>query len=217
MSSRKGRIVVLSCTWAMGCLLVWFARANEPAKPKEWDFDQDKIGEIGRGFSGESGEWKIVADETAPSKGQVLAQLARSEGAAFNLALVKDIKAKQLELSVKFKAVAGKEDQGGGVVWRAKDAKNYFLCRYNPLEENLRAYKIVDGKRTILESVDIEHTEGWHTLRVTTRDERITLFLDGEPRSSFLNDSFKDAGMIGLWTKADAQTHFDDLIFIEYQ
>ncbi len=216
MSSRRTRIAFLFGTWTLGSALVWFARANESDKKTEWHFDQDKIGEIAGGFSSESGEWKVVADETAPSKGQVLAQLARSDSTAFNVALVEGVKAKQMEVSVKFKAVAGKEDQGGGVVWRAKDAKNYFLCRYNPLEENLRAYKVVDGKRTVVESVDIEHTEGWHTLRVTTRDERITLFFDGEARSSFLSDSFMAAGAIGLWTKADAQTHFDDLTFVEY-
>lgn len=211
---RISRIVSLAGIVFVCCISVWRTSGDEPAKPKTWNFDKDKVGEIAPGFTGEVGEWKVVADETAPGKGQVLAQLAKNEDSVLNLALVKDSSAKQVDVSVKFKAVAGKEDQGGGVVWRAKDAKNYYLCRYNPLEENLRVYKVVDGKRTVLESIDIEHKDGWHSLRAQTRNERITVFYDDEARSSILNDTFMDAGMVGLWTKADAQTYFDDFTYI---
>jgi hypothetical protein len=72
----------------------------------------------------------------------------------------------------------------------------------------------VDGKRTVLQSIDIEHKDGWHTLRAQMRDERITVFYDDEPRTSIPNDTFMDAGMVGLWTKADAQTHFDDFAYV---
>ena len=210
---RISRIVSLAAIVFVCCTSVWRTNGDEPKKPKLWNFDKDKVGEIAPGFTGEVGEWKVVADETAPGKGQVLAQLAKDEDAVLNLVLVKESSVKQVDVSVKFKAVGGKIDQGGGVVWRAKDAKNYFLCRYNPLEENLRVYKVVDGKRIVLESIDIEHTAGWHTLRAAMGDDRITVFYDGEARASILNDTFMNAGMVGLWTKADAQTYFDDFSF----
>src|SRR6266567_2465356 len=78
-----------------------------------------------------------------------------------------DTNAKDVDVSVKMKAVAGETDQGGGLVWRARDAKNYYLARYNPLEDNYRLYKVVDGKRTLIQNADITHSGGWHTLRVT--------------------------------------------------
>jgi hypothetical protein len=211
---RISRIVLIAGIVFVCCTSVWRTSGDEPAKPKMWNFDKDKVGEIAPGFTSEVGEWKVVADETAPGKGQVLAQLAKNEDAALNLALVKDSSVKQVDVSVKFKAVGGKIDQGGGVVWRAKDAKNYYLCRYNPLEENLRVYKVVDGKRTVIESIDIEHTEGWHTLRAQMRSERITVFYDDDAKKSVNNDTFMDAGMVGLWTKADAQTYFDDFAYL---
>jgi hypothetical protein len=210
---RINRMVSFAGIGFVCCASVWTTNGDEPAKPKMWNFDKDKVGEIAPGFTSEVGEWKVVADETAPGKGQVLAQLAQSVEDAFNLALVKESSMKHVAVSMKFNAVGGKIDQGGGVVWRAKDAKNYYLCRYNPLEENLRVYKVVDGKRTIIESIDIEYAAGWHTLRAEMGDERIAVFYDGEARSSFLNDTFMDAGMVGLWTKADAQTYFDDFTY----
>jgi hypothetical protein len=120
--------------------------------------------------------------------------------------------AKNVDVRVKFRVAGGKIDQGGGVIWRAKDAKNYYLCRYNPLEGNIRVYKVIDGVRTIIHSVeDIEETPGWQTMRIVTRDHRIEGHLNGEARLSFLNEALPDAGKVGLWSKADAQTHFDDM------
>ncbi len=207
----------------VGCFVVFILAGSiikgedaAETKPRQWDFDKEKAGEIAAGFSTEGGDWKVVADDTAPSKGQVLAQVASSENAAFNLVLIKDAKAKHLDLSVKFRSVEGKTDQGGGLVWRARDAKNYYLCRYNPLEENIRLYKVVDGQRTVIESLDVASTPGWHSLRVTMRDDRITYFFDDEARGYIVNDFFMESGMIGLWTKADARTRFDDLAFIPF-
>jgi hypothetical protein len=178
---------------------------------RTWNFDADKVGEIAAGFSGEVGEWKVVADETAPSKPNVLAQAAKSEKPIYNIALVKDVTAKDLDVSVRFRAVAGSIDQGGGVVWRAKDVKNYYITRYNPLEENFRVYKVVDGKRTELGSADIEDKEGWHTVRATITGDHLECYLDGKKHLDVKDSTFPDGGRIGLWSKADAQTHFDDL------
>jgi hypothetical protein len=109
------------------------------------------------------------------------------------------------------KAIAGKEDQGGGLVWRAKDAKNYYVARYNPLEDNYRLYKVEKGKRTQLKSANIKPREGWHTLRVSMKGNVIECYYDGQKFLEAEDGTFSDSGKIGLWTKSDAQTHFDGL------
>jgi hypothetical protein len=109
------------------------------------------------------------------------------------------------------KAVAGEVDQGGGLVWRAKDAKNYYLARYNHLEDNYRLYKVVDGKRTLIQNADITHSDGWHTLRVRMTGDQITCEYDGKTYLEAKDDTFPGPGKIGLWSKADAQSQFDDL------
>jgi hypothetical protein len=176
-----------------------------------WNFDADKVGEIAKGFANEAGKWEVVADDTAPSKPNVLGQLAKSPGATFNLTLASDTDFKDVDITVKMKAIAGKDDQGGGIVWRARDAKNYYVARYNPLEDNYRLYHVVNGQRSELKSANIPHTQGWHTLRVTMTADHIECFYDGTKNIDAKDSTFKEAGKIGLWTKADAQTHFDDL------
>jgi hypothetical protein len=188
------------------------ARGEEKGTPmKTWNFDSDKPGTLPNGFINEVGEWKVAADGTAPTKGQVMAQVAKSPKPTYNVALVADMNAKELELSVQMKPVAGEIDQGGGVVWRAKDSENYYIARYNPLEDNFRVYKVETSKRTELASADILRTPGWHELRVRMKGDHIECFLDGKKYLDVNDPTFKDAGKIGLWTKADAQTHFDDL------
>jgi 3-keto-disaccharide hydrolase len=177
-----------------------------------WTFDNDKPGQIAGGFSNETGDWKVVADAGAPSKPNVLAQTARSSASTFNLALLKDLQFKDMDVLVQMRSVAGKSDQGGGLVWRARDAKNYYVVRYNPLEDNLRLYRVVKGTRSApLQDITIRHADGWHELRVIMSGDRIECYYDGKKYLDFRDANFKEAGKIGLWTKADAQTQFDDL------
>ena len=178
---------------------------------KIWSFDSDKPGAIAAGFTSELGEWKVVADETAPSKPNLLAQLAKNSGSSFNLTLVGSAAYKDLRLSVMMKAVAGSEDQGGGLVWRAKDAKNYYICRFNPLEDNFRVYKVVNGQRSQLDSADIKVPAAWHTLEVEMVGSHIECSLDGKKYLDVKDTTFQNGGRIGLWTKSDSQTHFDNL------
>jgi hypothetical protein len=178
---------------------------------KIWNFDKDKAGMLSSGFTNEKGEWKIVADSTAPSKPNALAQLAKNSGSTFNLTLISGANYKNVDISVMMKAMAGQEDQGGGLVWRAKDAKNYYVARYNPLEDNYRLYKVDKGKRLELQSADIKHSEGWHTLRVIMEGNLIQCFYDGKKVLEARDSTFQEPGKIGLWTKADAQSYFDDL------
>jgi hypothetical protein len=174
---------------------------------RTWTFDEDVSGQIAKGFTNEVGQWSVVASD----KGKALAQSAKNPNAVFNITLISDTNAKDVDLSVRMKAVAGETDQGGGLVWRAADAKNYYLARYNPLEDNYRLYRVVGGKRTLIQNVDIAHTDGWHTLRVTMTGDQITCYYDGKKYLESKDTTFPGSGKIGLWSKADAQSQFDDL------
>jgi hypothetical protein len=184
-------------------------RKNDLGKvPAGWKADQTGKGE-------HSSVWKVEADDTAPSKsGFVLAQTAESPKSVFNLCVVEDGKFKDVEVSVAFKAVRGKEDQGGGIVWRYQDADNYYIARMNPMEDNFRVYKVVGGKRMQLATTrdDVKVPAGeWHTLKIQNKGDEIACFLDGKKYLEVKDDTFPKAGKVGLWTKADAQTRFDDL------
>src|SRR5205823_5700455 len=163
--------------------------------------------------TGEGSVWKVVGDTTAPSKiGFALAQTAESPGAMFNLCVAEGTSFKDVEVSVAFKANAGKKDQGGGVVWRYRDANNYYIARMNPLEDNFRVYKVVGGKRSApFQNADVKVPAGeWHTLAVKMAGDTIECSLDGKKYLGAKDDTFPGAGKVGLWTKADAQTSFDD-------
>jgi len=187
-------------------LLAVAAYAADEAR-RTWTFDGDASGQIARGFSNEVGEWTVVASD----KGKALAQSAKNPNAVFNITLIADTNAKDVDLAVRMKAVAGETDQGGGLVWRARDAKNYYLARYNPLEDNYRLYKVVNGRRTLIQNADITHSDGWHTLRVAMSGDQITCSYDGKKYLESKDATFPEAGKIGLWSKADAQSQFDDL------
>jgi hypothetical protein len=177
------------------------------ADKKTWNFESDETGKIAAEFSGQVGTWEVAKD----GDNHVLYQRAKNEDAVLNVTLVVGTSYKDLDLSVKLKAVAGEVDRGGGVVWRAKDARNYYIARYNPLEDNFRVYKVQDGKRTQFASAKIQGDDKWHTLRVTMTGNKISCYIDGQKHLEVEDMTFPDAGMIGLWSKADAQSYFDDL------
>jgi hypothetical protein len=195
---------------AIGILVLATVVVAQEGK-RVWNFDSDKTGSIAKGFSNEVGDWKVVTDATAPSQPNALAQLAQNRGSTFNLTLVEATNYKDLEITVKMKAVAGKEDQGGGLVWRAKDAKNYYVARYNPLEDNYNLYKMANGRRSEIKGSTAKRMEGWHTLTVSMKGDLIECLLDGRKYIEAKDSTFGEAGKIGLWTKSDAQSHFDDL------
>jgi hypothetical protein len=181
--------------------------AGDEAK-KTWNFDDDQAGAIAKGFTNDAGEWKVVDSDS----GKALAQTASSPGPFFNVTLIDGTSAKDVDLTVKLKAVEGQRDQGGGLVWRAKDAKNYYIARYNHLEDNYRVYKVVDGKRSQpFQNADIKHHDGWTTLRVTMKGDHIACYYDGKKYLDVHDSTFPEAGKIGLWSKADARSQFDQL------
>jgi len=191
---------------ALAALLASPLYAGDDAK-RTWTFDDDETGAIAKGFTNEVGEWKVAASD----KGKALTQSAKNPNSVFNVTLISDSNARDVDLTVRMKAIAGEHDQGGGLVWRAKDAKNYYLVRYNPLEDNYRLYHVVNSKRTLIQNVDITHSDGWHTLRVTMTGDQIACYYDGKKSIEAKDSTLPKAGKIGLWSKADAQSEFDDL------
>jgi len=195
----------------MGSVAQTELTASVDKEKQTWDFEADVPGKIAKGFTSEVGRWEVVAD----GGNHVLAQLAKNDDATFNVTLVDGTRFKNLDLSVRMRAVAGETDRGGGLVWRARDAKNYYIARYNPLEDNFRVYKVQDGKRTQFQSAKIPGDDKWHTLRVTMQGAKIACFLDGKMHLEVEDATFSEAGKIGLWSKADAQSFFDDLAVAE--
>lgn len=192
-------------------LLVAFATASAQAgtKPASYRFEEDTIDACAAGFVPGVGSWKVVKSDSA--HGKAFAQCAKSEKSAFNVCLADQPTMKDLSIRVDFLPIAGAIDQGGGVVWRAKDAKNYYVARYNPLEENLRLYHVIDGKRTQLASADIPKREGWQSLEVSMNGDHIQVRLDSRQYLDVRDSTISEEGRVGLWTKADAVTQFDDL------
>ncbi len=191
------------------------AQVSDAAGGKRvWGFDDVEPGAAAPGFSAEVGQWAVASDSGAPSGERVLAQTAKSPGPVYNVVLAQDGRYRDVDISVQLRAVAGKVDQGGGPVWRARDAENYYIARYNPLEDNYRVYVVEGGRRRMLKSaaVKLDHA-AWHQLRVVMKGDAISCFLDGAKQLEATDATFPDAGMVGLWTKADAVTHFDDLSY----
>jgi hypothetical protein len=191
---------------ALGTSLI---AAERPGR-KTWTFNHDPIGSVPSGFSGQVGNWTVVESQGK----HVLAQTAKNDDPVFNLILAEDTNVKDLELNVQLRPIAGEFDRGGGLVWRARDARNYYVARYNPLEHNFRVYKVEDGKRTMFQSAETpsSRADGWHSLHVTMIGDHMTCDLDGKRLLDVHDATFPNSGKIGLWSKADAQTEFDDLM-----
>ncbi len=190
-------------------------------KKLQWDFDKLPIGQIPKGWKIEGTrakkaqtKWQIMTDQTAPSGQQVLglANIYHNSKSIFNLCWTNKITFLNGSIEVQFKAVKGKVDQGGGLIWRVRDKNNYYIARFNPLEDNLRLYTVHKGIRKMLKNVDIRLNSGWHTLKVVHHGQRIEIYLNAKRRMNVRNNTFAQAGGIGLWTKADAVTSFDDLV-----
>lgn len=157
--------------------------------------------------------WQVIEDTTAPSGNKVLALTRPNHtfGGTFNLCWTDQIKFLNGEIKVHFKANSGVEDQGGGVIWRAKDKDNYYISRYNPLENNFRIYYVKEGARRMLASARIKlPAHQWHELKIIQDGKKISGYLNGEKLLEVEDTTFTRTGGVGLWTKADAATSFDD-------
>ncbi len=206
MNALKSRWTLVTSLLFACAASIGMTMARDDTK-RTWDFESDEPGVSAKGFANEVGEWMVAKEGV----NKVLHQKAKNSDATFNVALAEGTSYKNVDLSVRLRAVAGEIDRGGGVVWRAKDQKNYYICRYNPLEDNFRVYKVVDGVRTMFKNATSPGDEKWHSLRVTMVGPKITCYLDGQKLLEAEDGTFPQAGMVGLWSKADAQSYFDDL------
>jgi len=189
-------------------------------------FESSRTGVVPEGWTATltgSGDpkWTVENDDTAPSRAKVIRQSGR---ATFPLLLNDDASIKDGFIEVKFKAVAGSEDRAAGVVWRAKDANNYYVARANALEDNLVLYKTVGGVRSALDIVGRKGGYGvsvpvpantWHSLRIDFKGSRFTASFNGAPVFEVEDSTFTGAGKVGLWTKADSVTLFDEVSYGE--
>ena len=161
----------------------------------------------------ENPKWKFAAGQwvrRASGGRQVLAQTAATQPWA--VAVLEDQKFADVDVSVRFRPISGKEDASGGIIFRAKDGRNYFLVRANALENNFRLYAIVNGKRSTIASARVEEPKlgTWHTIRVVATGPRVQAYLDNAALLDHQDKTFAE-GWVGLWTKADSVTEFADL------
>jgi hypothetical protein len=188
-------------------------------KQSFYNFDSDTPGQLPAKFhgaktgGGTQEKWVVTADPTAPSKPNVVAQTSTDQtDYRFPLLIADEGTFQDLELSAKFRAVSGSIDRAGGLVFRLKDPNNYYIVRANALENNYRLYHVVNGRRSQFAGANFKVTSGeWHELRVEAVGNKITCYYDGSKKIEATDDTFKDAGKVGLWTKADSVTYFDDL------
>jgi len=187
-------------------------------KTLRYNFDSDRPDRLPANFheamtgQGTRPQWVVKSDPTAPSPPNVLAQISNDKtDYRFPLAIADEASFQDLELSVRFKTVSGSIDQAAGMVFRLKDANNYYIARANALENNYRLYHVVDGKRVQFAGANLKVVSSeWHELRVECVGNHIICYFDNEKRIDATDDTFKSAGKVGLWTKADSVTYFDD-------
>ncbi len=178
------------------------------------NFENETEGKLPSGFvadatnKAKSIKWNVIND----IGNKVVVQQAENSGSCYNLLVLDKVAYNDFSASVKIKAISGEEDQGGGLVWRYIDKNNYYVARYNPLENNFRFYNVVNGSRKELESTEIDIKQGeWFIMTIDVKGNKVTCSLHGKTSIESTDDTFKSAGRIGLWTKADAVTYFDDL------
>jgi len=153
-------------------------------------------------------KWTVEADPTAPSGPHVLKQ---SGTATYPICLKDDASLTDGFVEVKFKPITGKADRAGGVVWRARDANNYYVARANALEDNVTIYHTINGRRTEKKRTNMKVASNvWHTLRVDFAGTHFVVTYDGAKAIEWDDTTFRDAGKVGVWTKADSVTSFDD-------
>jgi hypothetical protein len=183
------------------------------------DFDASAAGALPTGFSsavtggGGPAAWVVVEDFTAPSGGKVLAQTSTDRTSLrFPLCVYDGFTAPDVTVSVSFKPVSGTVDQAAGLVARYRDKDNYYVVRANALENNVRLYKVEGGNRKQFAGANVKVPSGeWQTLALEVKGTHLRVLLNDALLFQADDATFKNAGKVGLWTKADSVTYFDDL------
>jgi len=210
------RIALLVAMGAAGVALaqtIRFDSAPVGAAPPDWT--------VAMTHKGGAPKWEILKDDSAPSRPNVFAQVSTdATGGRFPLAVYEKASLKDGTLSVKFKAISGAADQAAGLVWRYRDPDNYYIVRANALEDNVVLYKVEKGQRLSLapkgspsKTYGVKHRvpkQTWNTLGATFQGNVFTVSFDGQRLFEVEDATFTAAGKVGLWTKADSVTYFDD-------
>ena len=202
----------------LNSLIVMTSLISSSAFAGSENFDKVKPGELPADWQGGltgkgKPKWAVVADDSAPSKPNVLKQ---SGEATYAWCVKTNVSVKDGFAAVKFKPITGKEDQAGGLIWRWRDGDNYYISRANALEDNVTIYHTVKGRRTEKKRVEMKVVSNqWHTLRVDFKGNHFTVTFDGKKALEWDDETFKSAGAVGVWTKADSVTLFDDFSFGE--
>jgi hypothetical protein len=205
---------------------VAFALAPAFAEAALFDFDSAALQSIPAGWlvamthDGGPPRWEIARDDPARAEERILAQLSDDRTAQrFPLAILMTETFVDGDVSVRFKTISGRVDQAAGLVWRYRDKDNYYVVRANALEDNVVLYKVENGERVALAPLGKEGQYGeghdvpageWHTLGVVFRRTRFRVLFDGTELYEVEDATFSDQGRVGLWTKADSVTYFDD-------
>lgn len=181
-------------------------------------FERLKAGSPPAGFSfaktgqGSEGKWSVVTDPTA--KGELAIEQTSTDTTdyRFPLAIHEGLSAKNLKAEIRFKAMGGKVDRAAGIAVRVADPDNYYIARANALEDNVRFYRVVAGKRQQLGTANIRVTSGeWHILTLEAKGQRFAVSYDGAALFEASDSTFTAAGGVALWTKADSVTRFDSM------
>lgn len=183
------------------------------------NFDEDAAGAAPPGFLfartgvGAPGQWVVRAESGAPSGANVLAQLdADRTDERFPLAVLETPSVRDVRVSVQCRMVSGEVDQACGLVARYRDADNYYITRANALENNIRLYYVRDGRRQQIATWSGAVTANvWNGYEFEAQGDRLRVFWDGQLVIDHRDATFADTGRVGLWTKADSVTYFDEL------
>ncbi len=205
---------------------------RKPLKHVSIDFEKYETGKTPADFTaaltggGGEGKWVVESDASAPAGGKVLAQTSTdATNKRYPVCVYNEFTAKDVDVSVRFKAISGEVDQAAGIVWRYRDKDNYYVVRANALENNVVLYKTQDGVRSDLKLKGKDSGYGvkaevpkdqWSTLKVSAVGNAFVVSLNEKPLFEVVDDTFAEAGKIGVWTKADSVTHFDDLRVASY-
>jgi 3-keto-disaccharide hydrolase len=202
--------IVLNTTFFVAVVLM------AAAGPETENFDNFTVDQAPAGWNATQtgtgqAKWAVVRDDTAPSSPNVLRQ---SGQATYPICLKNETDLKDGFVEVKFRPISGRQDQAGGLIWRAKDANNYYVARANALENNVTIYHTIDGRRTEKKRVSTTVASNqWHTLRVDFQGTHFSVSFNGQETLVWDDETFTGPGKVGVWTKADSVTEFDDFTY----
>lgn len=225
------KLLIVSFICLSGSLVASYTNAQQGQKlttseilgeRREYYFDDDKVDEIPMGFQsaltgkGDPGRWIVKKTQHSPSADNIVIQnRPDATDYRFPMLIVDGVSYKDCMVFVKFRAEGGKVNQAGGLVFRYKDNNNYYVLRADVLENNVRLYKVLNGKQMQMSSKNIGVTpKEWHLLKVVCKGDKIQCFFENTKVLEVSDDTF-DSGSVGLWTKSDSYTIFDDLVMQE--